>query len=253
MATDYKIPSYETSGSMTMQELLPNIDFSKYNMSEFSDVIPEFSTALLDFAQIQGAEEIRGITRNAQFKRQTQPNETQMAGATGFMSIGGGPRAKIADIGESTGLFSDIYESKLGTGKETFKILEGLKDKAFDTFYDIQKDLNPAEPGEYDDLPEYQQNNIRLYGDNPGARDSGLYGPQGSPGYFGQGRGDLRKGPDGQTYKWMGDSWVLHNIGGYSGQGVGDYPGFDPNNFGGGNNTGGNDGQGGYARGPGGV
>jgi hypothetical protein len=56
------------------------------------------------------------------------------------------------------------------------------------------------------------QENINLYGDNPGARESGFYGPPGSPGFSGNNVGTLQKGPDGQTYRWNGGVWIPHNI-----------------------------------------
>jgi len=52
---DYSIPTSETAGSMSLQQLLPGIDLSQYDMSEFQDVIPEFSTALLEMTQAAGA------------------------------------------------------------------------------------------------------------------------------------------------------------------------------------------------------
>ncbi len=230
---DYSIPTSETAGSMSLQQLLPGIDLSQYDMSEFQDVIPEFSTALLEMTQAAGAQNISQSISGSQNQLMQSPTMSQVTGAGGFAGGGGGGTGLIGSEQAQRGMFSNVYSAMLGAEESEMRQLDKLKGEAGQFFSNIMGDLEKkTTPGlSYNDIT---QNNINLYGDNPGAKESGLYGPQGSPGFEGESSGVMQKGPDGQTYKWDGSTWSLHNIGAYSGQGTEGYSGFDSDSFGGG-------------------
>jgi hypothetical protein len=132
-------------------------------------------------------------------------------------------------------MFSDVYSAMLGAERSEIKELERLKGEAGKFFSDILPDLEKRQaPVEtYSDRVE---SNINLYGDNPGARESGMYGPQGSPGFSGDNIGTLQKGPDGQTYRWNGGMWEIvagqyddSDYGSYTPEDTGEGTGFiDP-------------------------
>jgi hypothetical protein len=113
MARDYTIPTSDTAGSMSLQELLPGIDFSQYDLSEFEDIIPEFGTALLEMTQIAGAEDISSAISGAQSQYMQVPTEGQVAGAGGFAGAGGGGAGFIGAQQAQRGMFSDVYSAML--------------------------------------------------------------------------------------------------------------------------------------------
>ena len=232
---DYTIPTSDTAGSMSLQELLPGIDLSQYDLSEFEDIIPEFSTALLEMSQISGAQDISSAISGAQSQYMQVPTGAQVSGAGGFAGSGGGGAGFIGAQQAQRGMFTDVYSAMLGAERSEMKELERLKGEAGQFFSDILPDLEKRQaPVEtYSDRVE---SNINLYGDNPGARESGMYGPQGSPGFSGDNIGTLQKGPDGQTYRWNGGMWEIvagqyddSDYGSYTPEDTGEGTGFiDP-------------------------
>lgn len=216
---------------MSLQQLLPGIDLNQYDMSEFQDVIPEFSTALLEMTQAAGAQNISQSISGSQNQLMQSPTMSQVTGAGGFAGGGGGGTGLIGSEQAQRGMFSNVYSAMLGAEESEMRQLDKLKGEAGQFFSNIMGDLEKKKsPSNYDNLT---QNNINLYGDNPGAKESGLYGPQGSPGFEGESSGVMQKGPDGQTYKWDGSTWSLFNAGANIGQ-WGGYSGFDSDSFGGG-------------------
>ena len=192
---------------MTLQELLPGIDMSQYDWSAFEDVIPEFSTALLDITKQQGRQDIASAISSGQQAYMGIPSADTVAGASGFGGAGGGGRGLIGYATAQQGMFDDVYGAMMGAEKANITQMESLKDKAFSFFSNIQGDL-----GKKEDVTSYSDitgGNIALYGEGPGVAESGLWGPPGSPGHGGTSRGETDKGPDGQTYSWNGSQWEI--------------------------------------------
>ena len=217
---DYNITTSDNAGSMTLQELLPGVDMSQYDWSAFEDVIPEFSTALLDITKQQGRQDIASAISGGQQAYMGVPSASTAAGASGFGGAGGGGRGLIGYTTAQQGMFDDVFGAMLGAEKSNITQMEALKDEAFNFFSSIQGDLtkNETPTQTYSDIT---QQNIQLYGDNPGAAESGLWGPPGSPGYSGTSSGTIDKGPDGQTYRWDGGMWsIVEDLNTYTGESV---------------------------------
>ena len=202
---------------MTLQELLPGVDMSQYDWSAFEDVIPEFSTALLDITKQQGRQDIAGAISGGQQAYMGIPSADTAAGASGFGGAGGGGRGLIGYATAQQGMFDDVYGAMMGAEKSNIVQMEALKDEAFSFFSNIQGDLGKKETSSY---MEGVEANEALYGAGPGVGESGLWGPPGSPGHGGNSRGETDKGPDGQTYSWNGSQWEITSssdyIGGYN-------------------------------------
>ena len=217
---DYNITTSENAGSMTLEELLPGIDMSQYDWSAFEDVIPEFSTALLDITKQQGRQDIASAISGGQQAYMGIPSADTVAGASGFGGAGGGGRGLMGYATAQQGMFDDVYGAMMGAEKANITQMESLKDKAFSFFSNIQGDL-----GKKEDVTSYSDitgGNINLYGEGPGVAESGLWGPPGSPGHGGTSRGEIDKGPDGQTYSWNGSQWeIVQDMGTYTGEGGG--------------------------------
>ena len=202
---DYNITTSENAGSMTLDELLPGIDMSQYDWSAFEDVIPEFSTALLDITKQQGRQDIASAISGGQQSYMGIPSASTAAGASGFGGAGGGGRGLIGYATAQQGMFDDVYGAMMGAEKANITQMEALKDEAFNFFSSIQGDLTKVPGGQsYSDVTE---SNVSLYGEGPGVAESGLWGPPGSPGHGGTSMGEMDKGPDGQTYRWNGSQW----------------------------------------------
>ena len=228
---NYNVTTSENAGSMTLDELLPGIDMSQYDWSSFDDVIPEFSTALLDVTKQQGRQDIASSISGGQQAYMGIPSADTAAGASGFGGAGGGGRGLIGYATAQQGMFDDVYGAMMGAEKANITQMEALKDEAFSFFSSIQGDLTKGSSGEsYSDITE---SNVSLYGEGAGVTESGLWGPPGSPGHGGTSTGEMDKGPDGQTYSWNGSQWeIVQDMGTYTGEGGGTTTGGGDNTIG---------------------
>ena len=142
MPRDYNIPTSDTAGSMTLEDLLPNIDFSKYDMTDFEDIIPEFSTALLDITKAQGKESIAGAISGGQEAFMQTPTTSAVAGAGGFGGAGGGGRGLIGYESAQRGMFGDVFGAMLGAERAEISELDRMKKEAAGFFSEIRGDLS---------------------------------------------------------------------------------------------------------------
>jgi hypothetical protein len=204
--SNYNLTTSKNAGSMTLQDLLPGVDMDQYDWDSFDDVIPEFSTALLDITKQQGRQDVSNTISGSQEGFMNVPSATTAAGAGGFGGAGGGGRGLIGYGQAQEGMFSDVFGAMQGAEKANITQLESLKDKAFSFFSNIQGDLGANNTTSYD---ERIDENESLYGEGPGVAESGLWGPPGSPGHGGTSTGAMDKGPDGQTYRWNGSQWEI--------------------------------------------
>ena len=226
---DYNITTSDNAGSMTLQELLPGVDMSQYDWSAFEDVIPEFSTALLDITKQQGRQDIASAISGGQQAYMGIPSADTAAGASGFGGAGGGGRGLIGYTTAQQGMFDDVFGAMLGAEKANITQMEALKDEAFSFFSNIQGDLKMDDTPGNTGYGEYQQANVDLYGEGRGVADSGLYGPPGSPGYSGTSSGTIAKGPGGQSFRWDGSMWEpIQDPSTYAGEGGGTSGGYTP-------------------------
>lgn len=131
----------DSAGTMDLQSLLPNIDLSKYDMSEFEDMMPDFSTYGLELAQQQGRANVSNSMSGAQSQFMQTPTNSQISGAGGFGGSGGGSRGLIDYGSAQRGMFSGVQDAMLGAQKSEFNELESLKREAGDFFSDILPDL----------------------------------------------------------------------------------------------------------------
>jgi len=145
MPRDYNIPTSDTAGSMTLEDLLPNIDFSKYDMTDFEDIIPEFSTALLDITKAQGKESIAGAISGGQEAFMQTPTTSAVAGAGGFGGAGGGGRGLIGYESAQRGMFGDVFGAMLGAERAEISELDRMKKEAAGFFSEIRGDLGKEE------------------------------------------------------------------------------------------------------------
>tara|TARA_R110000824_G_scaffold332379_1_gene519001 strand:- start:393 stop:1019 length:627 start_codon:yes stop_codon:yes gene_type:complete len=189
---DYNLTTSQNAGSMTLQELLPGVDMDQYDWDSFEDVIPEFSTALLDITKQQGRQDISNTMSGSQESFMNTPSSSTIAGAGGFGGAGGGGRGLIGYGQAQEGMFSDVFGAMQGAEKANITQMESLKDEAFSFFSNIQGDLKQADSSDEE-------------GGEDGNRDSGgmgNYGPTGSPTYIGNFSGEEALGANGQTYIW---------------------------------------------------
>ena len=229
---DYNITTSENAGSMTLQQLLPGVDMEQYDWSAFEDVIPEFSTALLDITKQQGRQDIASAISGGQQSYMGIPSASTAAGASGFGGAGGGGRGLIGYATAQQGMFDDVFGAMMGAEKANITQMEALKDEAFNFFSSIQGDLGKAS-GTAVSYSDRTEANESLYGAGPGVAESGLWGPPGSPGHGGTSRGETDKGPDGQTYNWNGSQWeIVQDMSTYTGQGGGTTTGGGDNTIG---------------------
>ena len=94
------------------------------------------------------------------------PGQASAAGASGFMGADSS-RGLITAQGAQRGMFADITEATLGAKRADITALEGLKDRAFNIFSDIQLDMPMATGNETEDG--------NGDGDGAGANDEWLY------------------------------------------------------------------------------
>ena len=142
---DYGMPGVGEGGNMTLRELLPPELINQYDWSEFQDMLGAgFDTSLLDITKQQGRQDVMsGISQN-QFQFMQNPNQSDISAVGGFSGSGGGGRGLLNYQTAQKGMFGDVYESMLGARKADISALESLKDRAFDFFYNVQGDLDPA-------------------------------------------------------------------------------------------------------------
>jgi len=127
---------------MTLQDLLPEGLLDAYDTTGFEDLLgAQFDTSLLDITKQVGQDNIFNSIAQGQSSFMQVPGQEARAGASGFGNVGGGSRDLVTAQGAQRGLFGDVSEAMLGAKKADITALEGLKDRAFNMFSDIQLDL----------------------------------------------------------------------------------------------------------------
>jgi len=153
---DYNIPTSDTAGSMTLEDLLPGIDFSKYDLTDFQDIIPEFSTALLDITKAQGKENIASAISGGQEAFMQTPSMSAVAGSGGFGGAGGGGRGLIGYETAQRGMFGDVFGAMLGAEKAEMTELERMKSEAGGIWSKISETAPAAEVNENETNVTYE-------------------------------------------------------------------------------------------------
>ena len=140
------------SGFLTLEELLPEGLLDAYDTSAFQDLLgAEFDTGLLDITKQAGQDNIFNTIMGGQTSYMQVPGQASAAGASGFAGADSS-RGLITAQGAQRGMFADITEATLGAKKADITALEGLKDRAFNMFSDIQLDM-PMATGDEDNTP----------------------------------------------------------------------------------------------------
>ena len=130
------------AGFMTLQDLLPEGLLDAYDTTGFEDLLgAQFDTSLLDITKQVGQDNIFNSIAQGQSSFMQVPGQEARAGASGFGNVGGGSRDLVTAQGAQRGLFGDVSEAMLGAKRADITALEGLKDRAFNMFSDIQLDL----------------------------------------------------------------------------------------------------------------
>ena len=130
------------AGFMTLQDLLPEGLLDAYDTTGFEDLLgAQFDTSLLDITKQVGQDNIFNSIAQGQSSFMQVPGQEARAGASGFGNVGGGSRNLVTAQGAQRGLFGDVSEAMLGAKRADITALEGLKDRAFSMFSDIQLDL----------------------------------------------------------------------------------------------------------------
>jgi hypothetical protein len=134
------------SGFLTLEELLPEGLLDAYDTSPFQDLLSaEFDTGLLDITKQAGQDNIFNTIMGGQTSYMQVPGQASAAGASGFAGADSS-RGLITAQGAQRGMFADITEATLGAKKADITALEGLKDRAFNMFTDIQLDMDMLDP-----------------------------------------------------------------------------------------------------------
>ena len=155
------------SGFLTLEQLLPEGLLDAYDTTAFQDILgAEFDTGLLDITRQAGRDNILNTIMGGQTSYMQVPGQASAAGASGFMGADSS-RGLITAQGAQRGMFADITEATLGAKRADITALEGLKDRAFNIFSDIQLDMDMATgDGNGDGNGD---------GDGAGANDEWLY------------------------------------------------------------------------------
>lgn len=189
------------AGFMTLQDLLPEGLLDAYNTTGFEDLLgAQFDTSLLDITKQVGQDNIFNSIAQGQSSFMQVPGQEARAGASGFGNVGGGSRNLVTAQGAQRGLFGDVSEAMLGAKRADITALEGLKDRAFNMFSDIQLDLgvsgNSTDNNGAGTTNEGTNNTTWTFGEDGKPTESGTFG-------------SIVENPvTGQVWNWVGNTWV---------------------------------------------
>lgn len=189
------------TGFMTLQDLLPEGLLDAYNTTGFEDLLgAQFDTSLLDITKQVGQDNIFNSIAQGQSSFMQVPGQEARAGASGFGNVGGGSRDLVTAQGAQRGLFGDVSEAMLGAKRADITALEGLKDRAFSMFSDIQLDLG---------VSGNSTDNNGAGTTNEGTNDTTwTFGEDGKPTESGTFGSIVENPVTGQVWSWVGNTWV---------------------------------------------
>ena len=136
-----------------------------------------------------------------------QAGEAMRGSGSGFAGAGAG-QAQMSSVRRS--MMQDYLQGQKSAYGTLFKGIRGEREQWMKEMGAQLTTLEEAEGTRgYSSTPSYSEYTTER-GQAAGEqnKESGLWGPVGSPGYGGQ-EGDVVKGPDGQKYRWVDDSWEL--------------------------------------------